>query len=40
MLLTGFIGLFIGAMILALGHRLFTTWLHMHDDEARQDTMT
>jgi predicted PurR-regulated permease PerM len=40
MLLSGIIGLFIGAMILALGHRLFTTWLHMHDDEAMQDTMT
>lgn len=40
MILSGIIGLFVGALILALGHRLFTTWLHMHEDEAMVDTMT
>ena len=33
MLLSGIIGLFVGAVILALGYRLFTVWLHMHEDE-------
>ncbi len=38
MMLSGLIGLFIGAVILALGHRLFVTWLHMHHDEAMLET--
>jgi len=32
MLLSGIVGLFVGAMILALGHRLFITWLNADEE--------
>jgi len=32
MISAGIIGLFIGAIILALGYQLFQTWLHEHDE--------
>jgi predicted PurR-regulated permease PerM len=32
MLMSGIIGLFVGAVVLALGYKLFEAWLVMHDD--------
>ena len=31
MLLSGIIGLFVGAVVLALGYKLFQAWLNMED---------
>jgi len=33
MLMSGIIGLFVGAVVLALGYKLFEAWLVMHDDD-------
>jgi predicted PurR-regulated permease PerM len=33
MLMSGILGLFVGAVVLALGYKLFEAWLTMHDDE-------
>ena len=33
MIMSGIIGLFIGSVILALGYKLFITWLHPKDDQ-------
>ncbi|MFT7462131.1 MAG: putative PurR-regulated permease PerM [Pseudohongiellaceae bacterium] len=38
MLLSGIIGLFVGAVILALGYRMFSVWLSMHQQE-QQDVL-
>ena len=34
MLMSGILGLFVGAVVLALGYKLFEAWLTMHDDDA------
>ena len=33
-ILSGIVGLFVGAVVLALGYDLFTVWLHEGDTEA------
>jgi len=33
MLMSGILGLFVGAVVLALGYKLFEAWLTMHDEE-------
>ena len=33
MIMSGIIGLFVGAVVLALGYKLFEAWLVMHDDD-------
>ena len=32
MLMSGILGLFVGAVVLALGYKLFEAWLVMNDD--------
>jgi predicted PurR-regulated permease PerM len=33
MLMSGILGLFVGAVVLALGYKLFEAWLTMHDED-------
>ncbi len=34
-ILSGFVGLFVGAVIMVMGYELFTTWLNMEPEDAR-----
>ena len=38
MIMSGIIGLFVGAVVLALGYKLFQTWLVMGEDEPGSET--
>lgn len=38
LLMSGIIGLFVGAIVLALGYKLFEAWMVMHEEEKEEDS--